>query len=233
VPVEENYVAPDGATYILTGDQSRGNPDRFYLVDAKTGARRLLPTASGPPQAPNSWQVVRYTTDGVYLWSVGGHAVSGLWLMNPHTGKVRLVNASHYWNMVDGGVAWALEPPFSKKTTHPYRIYRLDLATLKVSLVYQAKAARIDLRSPTPEGDLLLRYDNHTGNERLALLTASGRLSFLDLPPDHGTAFQVTRANPGVWVNFLHGGLALYVKGEGVHLVRDSDVTTVVAGGCW
>src|SRR5579872_1963898 len=77
VPVEANNVAPDGATYILHGDSSLPT-NGFYLVDARTGVRRLVLSADGPPQALGSWTVVQYASEGVYLWSTGIATVPGL-----------------------------------------------------------------------------------------------------------------------------------------------------------
>src|SRR5579864_3887616 len=70
VPVEANNVAPDGATYVLHGDPSLPT-NGFYLVDARTGVRRLVLSEDGPPQALGSWTVVKYAREGVYLWSTG------------------------------------------------------------------------------------------------------------------------------------------------------------------
>src|ERR1700716_1352130 len=55
VPVEYRYVAPSGASYVLTQDQSLPDPSAFYLVDVKTGTRRRILAGDGPPQASGSW----------------------------------------------------------------------------------------------------------------------------------------------------------------------------------
>ena len=110
LPVESRYVAPDGGSYILTADQSLPDASAFYLVDVKTATRRMVLAGNGPAQAPGSWTVVQYAAAGVYLWSAGIQTVPGLWLLDPITGKVRLIDESHYWRMMAGGVAWALDP---------------------------------------------------------------------------------------------------------------------------
>jgi hypothetical protein len=76
VPVEYRYVAPSGDSYILTNDASLPDPSAFYLVEVRTGTRRLV-LGDGPPQAPGSWMVVNFAGAGVYLWSAGIQTVPG------------------------------------------------------------------------------------------------------------------------------------------------------------
>ena len=82
LPVENRNVSPSGDRYILTNDSSLPDAGGFYLVDVKTGARRLV-LRDGPPQAPGSWTVVEFADAGVYLWSAGMQTVPGLWLLDP------------------------------------------------------------------------------------------------------------------------------------------------------
>ena len=86
VPVEYRYVAPSGDSYILTNDASLPDASAFYLVDVRTGTRRLV-LGDGPPQAPGSWMVVNFAIAGVYLWSAGIQTVPGLWLLDPEDGS--------------------------------------------------------------------------------------------------------------------------------------------------
>lgn len=230
VPVEYNNVAPDGATYVLHGDQSLPT-NGFYLVDARTETRRLILLADGPPQAPGSWTVVRYAREGVYLWSVGMLTVPGLWLLNPLTGTVRLVDGSHYWAMVDGGVAWAVDPPFGGSPGSISTIYRLDLATGQVSTWYQTNVA-MSLLSPTPDAGVLIVYGEiPSTSARLGLIPAPDQLVPLGVLPIYvGT--QGYPSFPGIWIPLQPGGLALYVKGQRVAIMTSSPAIFNVAGDC-
>lgn len=230
MPVESKNVAPDGATFMLHGDSSLPT-NGFYLVDARTGMRRLLLSADGPPQAPGSWTVARYTSEGVYLWSVGILTVPGLWLIDPLTGTVRLVDGSHYWGMVDGGFAWALDPPFGGSPGSIYTIYRLDLATGQVTAWYHTTVT-LSLLSPAPDGGVLIVYGEiPSTSARLGLIAAPDQLvSFGVLPIYVGT--QGYLASPGVWIPLQPGGLALYVREQGVAIMTQSPAIFNVAGDC-
>src|SRR4029077_502316 len=154
VPVEYRYVAPSGESYILTNDAALPDPSAFYLVDVKSGRRRLV-LGDGPPQAPGSWTVVDFASAGVFLWSAGIQTVPGLWLLDPATGKVRLVDGSHYWNMVAHGVAWALDPQPSSGSSLKRGVFRLDIASGLVERWYETDQP-ISMLSPDSGGHVLV-----------------------------------------------------------------------------
>ena len=131
LPVENRNVSPSGDRYILTNDSSLPDAGGFYLVDVKTGARRLV-LRDGPPQAPGSWTVVEFADAGVYLWSAGMLTVPGLWLLDPGTGKVRLIDGSHYWRMMGNGVAWALDPEPGPGSSQKEGVFRLVDVVVRV-----------------------------------------------------------------------------------------------------
>jgi hypothetical protein len=225
VPVERRYVAPDGASYILTNDPTLKNPHSFYLVNVKTRARRLIPSVTGPTGASGSWQVARYASEGVYLYSGGKRSVPGLWLMNPHTGAVRLIEGSHYWYTVAEGAAWAIEPPFGQPVkTH--KIYRLDLGTRKVSKWYEIDAA-VRLLSPGPDGDILIEY-GEPESAHLARIAGPNQFVPIDVPPDFPYVDTAGTAYPGIWIAVPPGGLALLTYGEGLRMMIPPSMT---AGG--
>ena len=231
VPVEYKNVSPDGTSYILHGDQSLPSPSLFYLVDARTGTRQLLLAADGPPKAPGSWEVVRYSSAGVYLWSVGILTVPGLWLLDPRSGVVRLVDGSHYWGMVDGDAAWAVDPPFGGGPGSIYTIYRLDLATGQVTTWYHTNVA-MSLLSPTPDGSVLIVYGEiPSTSARLGLIAAPDQLVSLGvLPIGVGTPGYLSF--PGIWIPLQPGGLALYVTGQAVAIMTPGPAIFSVAGDC-
>jgi hypothetical protein len=235
VPMEPEYIAPDGATYVLHNESTLGNDKSgyFYLVDAKTGQRRLLNSQEGPyPGA--YWTVVNFASEGIYLSAPAygmTRQVRGLWLMDPKTGAIRLINGDHYWVMVSGGVAWAQDPP-----GHPGKgsnMYRLDLLTGNVITWYQAK---MDMRllAPTPEGEMLVDYGK-IGAPRLALLARSGLFVPIQISAPLPPIYTARIAPQGVWLG-IYGeawsGIALYVKGEGVTVMARSKFSLDAAGSC-
>ncbi len=176
LPVESRFVAPSGDSYILTGDPSLPDAGAFYLVDVRRGTRRLVLGGDGPPEAPGSWTVAGYANAGVYLWSAGYQPVPGLWLLDPATGKVRLVDGSHSWRMVAGGVAWALDPqgpgPGVKQA-----IYRLDLTSGRVERWYETDKP-IYMLSPDSAGHVLVVIGDNS-SPRLGLLVGPDQFNRL------------------------------------------------------
>src|SRR6266446_326167 len=99
VPMEPEYVAPDGSNYVLHNESTLGNDKSgyFYLVDAKTGNRRLLLSQEGPVLGAY-WTVANYSSEGIYLTAPAygmTKPVPGLWLLDPQTGGVRVINHDH------------------------------------------------------------------------------------------------------------------------------------------
>src|SRR5258708_7375367 len=115
VPVEQQYVSPDGSDYVVKIDSRSNLPTGFYLVDAKTRSQRLIQSADGPGGGIY-WTILAYQGEGIYLGGLGaaGDApteVPGLWLLDPLAGHVRLIDRSHKWDVIGGGVIWTLASP--------------------------------------------------------------------------------------------------------------------------
>ena len=236
VPVEYRYVAPSGDSYILTNDAALPDPSAFYLVDVRTGTRRLV-LGDGPPQAPGSWMVVNFAGAGVYLWSAGIQTVPGLWLLDPATGKVRLVDGSHYWRMVANGVAWALDPEPSSGSSQKQGVFRLDIASGHVERWYEADLpvagpSPVSMLSPDSDGHVLIEIGGDSA-PRLGLVVGPDQFRPLDVPVGFPVVNEGYLQNPGVWLSLGGGGLALYTAtGEVRIMTRQTDIFQV-AGGCW
>lgn len=235
MPVEFENVAPDGATYALYNDPSTDVPNAFYLVDTKTGIRRLIRSGQGPG---NEWYaVLEYASEGIYLAAPGAgmaYPVPGLWLMDPKTGGVRLIDSTHIWFKAGSGAAWSIEPLAPGAAS--YTVYRLDLQTEQITVWYETNTAIRPL-SPTPDGGLLI-VSGGVGSYRLGVLSEPHVLVPLEVPTDFklGNA-RMTR--PGVWLS-LTDGIALYTKDEGVRLMASSAGYVPggfgfydAAGDCW
>lgn len=238
LPVEYEYVAPDGLSYILTGDpviKPPEDPAAFYLVDVKTGDRHEVLSA-GPTAAPGSWQVIDSSSEGVYLWSAGISPVPGLWLLNPSTRIVRLIDGNRFWNFIGAGSAWAASNDPSVSATAGSGslelLYRLDLQTGREETWFQADA-HINLLAADPDGGALIALVRPDGSEQLGLVSAPGTFQRLDVPLDFPVVDAAYVRHPGVWLALRGGGLALYTRPSGVQWLTRSDNIFNVAGGCW
>ena len=110
---------------------------------------------------------------------------------------------------------------------------KISTGTGKVSTWYETKNP-IRLLSPTPNGAVLIDYGTYTV-AKLALVSGPGLFAPIALPPNFPVLSDARMTRPGVWLNLV-GGIALYVKGEGVKVVaRNPDPTGlyIAAGGCW
>ena len=235
VPVEYEYVSPDGASYVLYHDATTAVPNALYIVDARTGSRRLMPTA----QTFTEWQLVLdYASEGIYLAAPGwgmAQPTPGLWLMRPNTGVIELVNQDHVWFKVAGGAAWSIEPWTAGAAS--YKVYRLDLRTRQVATWYETKTAIRPL-SPTAEGGLMVIY-GQVGSYHIAVIPAPRTYVPLKVPADFKVG-EAHLARPGVWLG-LTDGIALYTKAEGIRVMAHTTGTFPnggtwfmdAAGGCW
>jgi len=215
VPVEQNYVASDGATYVF----ERAGPvaDTIYLVSAKTGNRRVILSTQGP--APRTYWagVTQYSSGHAYLLTVGGSSdapsnLPGLWVLDALTGRLHVIGSTHLWELVGRGFAWALED--DSYNGGGMTVFRLDLTTGHSISWYHSKAY-LTLLSPTPDGELLVGYGQ---NGRLALLDESRALTLLDWPQGYDGSDPVwSLAQPGTWLTeTTSANLDLYVKAGGV-----------------
>ncbi len=224
VPVEAWGVAPDGKTYLTYTDITGA----YSLVNARTGSRKVILSTKGP-KAGQLWSMVAYTNEGVILGAFGrgsdtmGPPEPGIWLLDPASGHIRLLEGSHYWTpdplarvtTIGGGFAWTIDQP-NGSTGTAVEVYRLNLATGQTVAWYKTKVA-IELLSATADGELLVAYGDES---RPALLDRSHRLTQLDIPADFDSlASAWTVARPGVWITEPSGRLNLYVKGVGIHVI--------------
>jgi hypothetical protein len=237
VPVESRYVHPSGTRYIITNDPSLPDASAFYLVDVKTGTRRMVHDGNGPPHAEGSWTVVGFASAGVYLWSAGIQTAPGLWLLDPATGTVRLIDGSHYWRMVANGVAWALDAEPSSGSSQKQGVFRLDIASGHVERWYETDLpasgpSPISMLSPDPDGHVLIGIGDGP-SQRLGLLVGPNQLRPLNVPLGFPGVNEGYLQNPGVWLALRMGGLALYTASDGVRIMTRQTEIFDVAGGCW
>jgi hypothetical protein len=222
VPVEGFAVAPDGQSYVMYTAQG------ISVVNAKTGSRKVILSTKGP-KARQFWSLLAYTSKGVFLGAfesgsdTPGPPAPGIWLLDPASGHLRLLEGTHYWSgdpisrqtMTGGGFAWTIDHPKGSVAT-ALEVYRLDLATGQTVAWYETKAY-VQLLSATADGELLVAYGDQG---QLALLDRSHRLTPLEVPAEfYPAGVKWTVAQPGVWITDSGNSLDLYQKGLGIHVV--------------
>jgi hypothetical protein len=176
VPVEQWAVAPDGNSYVVhTGGaypvERNDEPASITVVNARTGSRKVILSTKGP-KAPPGWSILAYTSRGVLLGAFGpgyetpGPPAPGIWLLDPASGHIRLLEGTHYWSgdsivrqtTTGGGFAWGFDYPEGSVGGTGTEVYRLDLATGQTVAWYKTEAY-VELLSATPDGELLVAYD--------------------------------------------------------------------------
>jgi hypothetical protein len=225
-------LSPDGASYVIQNLTSSG--PTFYLVDARTGKQRLILSTHGPSVGID-WSILTWQSAGIYLVGLGvtgetPSSVPGLWLLDPLTGHVRLIDRSHAWDLIGGGVAWAQDAPTGGVGT--WTVYRLDVTSGVVNKAY-ASDDFSGLVAPTPDGDVLVRGGDNGGAERIFLLTRAGQLTPVAWPSDFGGDYGGVLDQPGVWMP-IATGIALYTKAFGVQVMAQSPYGAMLfpAGAC-
>ncbi|HEY8815733.1 MAG TPA: hypothetical protein VIP57_11605 [Candidatus Dormibacteraeota bacterium] len=231
VPVEPRFVGPDGTHFV---DQGQTLDGPVYLVDARTGGRRLILSTEGPIRL-QAWSVLKYESTGVYMTvidynrpeGIPGEA-PGLWVLDPNTGHIALVEGKHYWRAVADGIAWGVD--YTSASTN---LIRLDLASGIVSRVYSS--ASFGLLSPTPDGDVVIGFEDQSGSPQLAIVGPSHPYSPLVLPSNFGAWWDGSLlAHPGVWIPGSQG-VALFTNAEGLTMMASSPSGDPYypVGGCY
>jgi hypothetical protein len=135
-------VAPDGLHYAYAdydppgpndGRAVIGSAGRVHVVDARTGADRVI--YSGSP----TFAVVDFSAAGIYLAqfgaSIGGSGRRGLYLIDPADGTARLVPGSDVqldaggWQVLNGGGAWGTRFSEGGAMWSGNELVRLDMTT--------------------------------------------------------------------------------------------------------
>jgi virginiamycin B lyase len=101
LPVPDaRWVSPDGSRYVFIDyNEPQSNRD-LHVVDVATGRERVL------PMGPGFWNVIAFTSQGIYLHQAYEGVGPGLWLVNPDTGSIREVLTDEVVHQVSGTTAW-------------------------------------------------------------------------------------------------------------------------------
>lgn len=224
IPVESVNLSPDGTQYIL--DEQPGAIGTLYLVDASTGARRLIYSTT------DYRRVVSYTSKGIYLTDSGINPSPGLWLLDPVTGAIRELPGSDQdpnWMLVGTDAAWTVTgiPGVSGQT-----VLRLDLATGAVSTWYQSPLP-VGLLAVSDQGYPLITLLGDT--VRVGLLVANGHFNELQFPQGSDSAGSAYAGGSQIWLPLQRGrGVALYTGPTEVQAfsTETGPYSFTVAGSC-
>jgi hypothetical protein len=233
VPVESASVSPDGTSYVLWDlPQQVGD---FIMVDVATGQRRTIFASPEVEAHRSAWEavgyrrVLEYTRQGIYIGDTGIMPKPGLWLLNPLTGKVRLVHGTdrNYWQ-VAGGAAWTTVDSPSYQT-----LRRLDLTTGQIGDWYRfSSSAQPTLITVDGHGVPVIRT---LGNDKVGLIPQPDKFEKLPIPAGL-EVWSAHLAEPGLWLPLRWGkGVALYTREHGVQVFKTETgpYSFTLAGGCF
>jgi hypothetical protein len=134
LPVRPEWVAPDHRHYAFSDRTSR-----LHVTDASTGSDRVV-------NGDRSWVVIAYQADGVYAGVATAVGLStGLWLIDPASGRARELQSGGAWQQVADGAAWSLDvtapavspSPLPRDGRYGNTVRRLDLGTGRTTTMYR------------------------------------------------------------------------------------------------
>jgi hypothetical protein len=251
--VSHHAVAPDGLHYAYAdydppgpndGKAAIGSAGRVHVVDAQTGADRVV--YSGSP----TFSVVDFTAAGIYLAqfgaSIGGSGRRGLYLVDPAGATPRLVPGSDVqldaggWQVLNGGGAWGTRFSEGGAMWSGNELVRLDMTTGVITRW---------LAVPTDQTLTILGFDSGSPvvSSRLAVVTSvqSSQIS-VRLMTGPGQSRQVYSSDSiapgqlgiadihGTWMGGA-GSIWLYQPASGLHQIQvlnDTNAIVWVGGAC-
>jgi hypothetical protein len=224
VPTNPDHMTPDGRFYAYAVDNS------VRVVDVATGADTVSAVALPGAEARGA-MVADFNSAGVYLLAdkLNGYP-SGVWLMNPTTGDLRLLMAISGVLAVRDGVAWIgladpRDPSPPRLTSGDLTfdsIARVDLATGKQTLWFYRPGEAVSLLGLDTRGRPVVglatnaSFDfNHVTEVRLVLQPGdAGALVF-----SGGWGLQAPqRDGERLWFGGA-SGIYLYTAAHGLQMV--------------
>lgn len=98
--LDARWVSPDGSRYVFIDYNDPQSNRDLHVVDVATGRERVL------PMGPGFWNVIAFTSQGIYLHQAYEGIAAGLWLVNPDTGSIREVLTGDVVHQINGTTAW-------------------------------------------------------------------------------------------------------------------------------
>ena len=148
LPVFPSQIAPGGAYYTYNEVSGQPEVERVHVVDLATGADRVV--AQGGDDT--GYEAFDVEADGIYVSrpNNGPTTLPGLWRMDPRTGAVTRLDATHVWRFVNGDYAYTsvpnpADPVVEQGGEAPDTLLRLDLRSGTLVQLYRVRGAFADV----------------------------------------------------------------------------------------
>jgi len=249
VPVNREAVSPDGRRYAYTDGWTLNPPTAptLHVIDAAT--RNELRVATMPDAQP--YQVIDFTSTGIYLVISFEGTAPGVWRFDPATGTTAKVSDGYYQ---PAGAGWIRlidpsdpDPATSAMTGQPQpdRIDRRDVAGANVTWFYKpgfavfgvgfvgtpavlVEADRQDL-SPTMYTSELWLVTAPGKQVRLAAYSGNGQAPTTNTDLSSGI-FSAIADQRGIWIG---GGHSVYLVKPNGAILRVYGESGYPANGCF
>jgi hypothetical protein len=251
--VSHEAVAPDGLHYAYAdydppgpndGRAAIGSAGRVHVVDAQTGADRII--YNGSP----TFAVVAFTATGIYLAqfvaSIGGTGRRGLYLIDPEVGTPRLVKGSDVqidaggWRVLNGGAVWGTRFSEGGAMWSGNELVRLDMTTGEIvrwlavpsdqtlGIIgfdggHPLVTSRLAVTTTLQSAQISVRLLTGPGQSRQVYSSGSVAPGELGVTDDHG-----------IWSGGA-GSIWLYQPASGLHpiqVLNDPNAVVWVGGAC-
>jgi hypothetical protein len=228
-------VAPDGRHYAyMTGGMGlTPGPPRLHIIDAASGAERVLALALSDQQP---YGVEDYAADGIYVGSGWEGTRFGTWRVDPANGKITDLGKQDHFADDGTGHAWVLQldsrdpnpapnvmggPPMSNE------VGRRDLKTGTVQIWFYHPGFNVAFAGAFIGGGFLAWVESPLGGKHDYWLVTSPTDSRLVANIEYGGG--VMADTHGIWMG---AGDGLYLFTSEGSVKRVSDLPGDPANGC-
>lgn len=237
VPVDLSALSPNGLSYAY-GYQPPGqsNASQIRLVDVRSGKEHVAFT--GP--SPNGYDVVGFTSDGVYF-TRGAPGSNGLWRLDPTSDDATpLTSIPIRWRDANHGAAWATQP----NPQHPVleqggpvfdQLLRVDLTSRATAQWLTLTGQFLVVIGVDGDGHPLVQSVSTTANRLIVVTTQATATTIYSGPGNGASGFlELSAFNTAVpdgnrtWFG-TRAGVFEYVDGT---FSKVADTAGIVAGTC-
>lgn len=233
LPVPRDWVAPDGHQYAFLEQLQYpgGGGGYLHIVDVASGGDRRVPYDHGASasRTNESWGLLGYEPEGVYLFSFHSGGYPSLWLVDSG-GSFRQVGTAFNWQWVGSGGAWGI--PAGNPQGAP--LQRHDIASGANTTWIQRAGLTPTMLGLDGDGRAVILLGNDVVSE-LWLVDSRGGATKIHSAPGWTSAGGLRALGPAV--SDSHGlwfgtslGIFLYTRDGGV--TKASDASGRIAGTC-
>ena len=237
LPVPRDQISPDGKHFAYA-DLPPIDNSPIHVADSSTGAARAF--NPGTPPTDSLWVAVDYETEGIYLTTQpnGPAGVVGLWLLDPSTGTVKPIDATHSWQYISAGGAWGTSDALTGHGPGPgSRLLRMDLKSGAIVSWYKRTDVEFTVAGADGSGHPIVQISK-TSAPQLIVITAANAAAILFPAPGSAIPSLSNIVHPvtdthGIWFGDTGGSISLYTPTAGIRKVAQVGSGNVTAaGGC-